>query len=414
MKIRHLSLTNFRNFIRLESDFSSGPTIVFGSNGQGKTSLLEAVNYLTSASSPHATNERQLINFLALEQQPPVCRIVAEIDASGRPQRIEIRLFIEGSTANGNGRLRKEILINGIKRRVRDLSGVFNAVLFLPQDMEIVEGSPSIRRRFLDASISQADPLYAAAISDYAKVLTNRNALLKQIQENSASTDELTYWDEQLCDLASEIIRSRTLALSELEQLALPLHSRLTRAQETLRLDYLPAYDPIRPRGGQMDLPMDERFDRSGFTRAQLRAGMLEELELTRREEVARGMTTIGPHRDDIQMLVNGVDLRAYGSRGQNRTAILSLKLAEIQWLEMRTQEKPVLLLDEVLAELDLHRRMDLLSTVEIAPQSLLTAADLEMFPEGFRTRARMWKIEAGRIHPNPPASDSEENQSEK
>jgi DNA replication and repair protein RecF len=112
-------------------------------------------------------------------------------------------------------------------------------------------------------------------------------------------------------------------------------------------------------------------------------------------------------------MLVNGVDLRAYGSRGQNRTAILSLKLAEIQWLEMRTQEKPVLLLDEVLAELDLHRRMDLLSTVEIAPQSLLTAADLEMFPEVFRTRARLWKIEAGRIHPNPPARDSEENQSE-
>ena len=319
-----------------------------------------------------------------------------------------MRLFIEASGTNSGGRFRKEVLINGIKRRVRDLSGVFNAVLFLPQDMEIVEGPPSTRRRYLDASLSQADPVYSAAIGDYGKVLTNRNALLKQIQETSASQDELTYWDEQLCELAAEIIRGRTLAISELEQLASPLHSRLTRSQENLRLDYIPGYDPIRPKNGQLDLPLDERIDRSGITRGQLKAGMLAELKANRREEVARGMTTIGPHRDDIQLMMNGVDLRSYGSRGQNRTAILSLKLAEIQWLEMRTKEIPVLLLDEVLAELDLHRRMDLLATVETAPQSLLTAADLDMFPEGFRSRARVWMIDAGQIHLEDPPTPSE------
>jgi DNA replication and repair protein RecF len=165
MQLTHLSLTNFRNFVRLETDVAPGPTLLFGDNAQGKTSLLEAIYYLTAASSPHTTSDRQLINFLALREPAPFARIVAEIQRGDRLGRIEIRLTVEAEASSPDGRLKKEILINGVKRRISDLAGAFNAVLFLPQDLKVVEGSPSDRRRHLDATLSQADPVYTDSLS---------------------------------------------------------------------------------------------------------------------------------------------------------------------------------------------------------------------------------------------------------
>ncbi len=398
MRLTHLSLTNFRNFVRLEAAFPAGPTLVVGANAQGKTSLLEAIYYLTGAHSPHTTSDRQLINFLALREPTPFARLVGEVRRGERLNRIEIRVVLEPEGPLGAGRLRKEVLVNGVKRRVRDLAGGFNAVLFLPQDVAVVEGSPGMRRRYLDAALSQADPTYAATLAEYARVLAQRNALLKRLQERRGGEGQLDFWDERLCTLAAALIRARALALHELEALAADLHRQLTGDGERLRLVYLPAFDPLSRPEGQLDLPLETAVDRTGIGLGEIEEGMLEALARSRREEIAQGATLIGPHRDDLRLLANGLDLRLYGSRGQNRTAMLALKLAEVEWLRRRSGEAPVLLLDEVLAELDTARREQVLARVFEVEQAVLTAADLEMFAPDFRARATLWQVEAGKV----------------
>jgi len=402
MQLTHLSLTNFRNFVRLETGAEPGATLLFGANAQGKTSLLEAVYYLTSASSPHTSSDRQLINFLALKEPTPYARIVAEFRRAERLGRIEIRLSVEPDTTSFDGRLKKEVLINGVKRKVGELAGAFNAVLFLPQDLKVVEGSPGDRRRHLDATLSQADPLYAESLGRYVRLLSQRNALLKQISERGSRAAELSYWDEQLTEQAATLIRSRALALRELEAGAGPVHGELTRGQERLRLIYQPGYDPLPQPPGQMGLKIDTLVDRTGLSRDDIQQGMLEALEQGRQEELARGVTLIGPHRDDVRFQINALDLHTYGSRGQIRTAMLALKLAEVGWLKQRTGEWPVLLLDEVLAELDRARREDLLTRILQAQQAILTSADLEMFSSEFLAGATVWQVSAGHLTPRP------------
>lgn len=397
MYLTHLSLTNFRNFARLESDLQPGTTVLFGANAQGKTSLLEAAYYLTSASSPHTTTDRQLINFLAAGEESPFARIVGEVQHNSRLSRIEIRILVEADGSGGT-RLRKEVLVNGVKKRTGDLPGQFNAILFLPQDLGVIEGPPGNRRRHLDEALIQADAPYARALADYGKVLTQRNALLKQISERTSQVDELAFWDDRLTQHGANLIRARALAINELELTAAPIHQDLTRGGERLRLVYRPSFDPLPAPQGQMGLALDTPVDRSGVSEAEIQPRFQEALQAHRREEIARGVTTIGPHRDDLQFLVNGIDLHHYGSRGQIRTAMLAVKLAEVDWLRKRTGEWPVLLLDEVLAELDANRRQDVLGRVLQAQQAILTSADLGMFDERFLAQSNVWEIEAGRV----------------
>ena len=406
MYLTHLSLTNFRNFVRLESDLQPGATVLFGANAQGKTSLLEAAYYLTSAASPHTSTDRQLINFLAADQPSPFARIVGEVRHNGRLSRIELRIVVEPD-GNGGTRLRKEALVNGVKKRTGDLPGQFNAILFLPQDLGVIEGSPGHRRRHLDDAMIQADSLYTRTLTDYGKVLTQRNALLKQINERTSQIDELAFWDERLAQYGAGVIRARVLAINELELAAAPIHQELTRGRERLRLVYQPSFDPLPSPEGQMDLALDTPVDRSGVSHAEIQARFQDALRALRREEVARGVTTIGPHRDDLRFLVNGIDLHHYGSRGQTRTAMLAVKLAEVDWLRKRTGEWPVLLLDEVLAELDAARRQDVLGRVLQAQQAILTSADLAMFDENFLAQSNVWEVEAGQlsVRSAPPAA---------
>jgi DNA replication and repair protein RecF len=412
MRLTHLSLTNFRNFIRLDTELPGGSTLLVGANAQGKTSLLEAIYYLTGATSPHAASDRQLVNFLALREAMPFARLVAEFQRSDRLHRIEIRIVPETGSHLDEARPRKEILINGVRRRLRDLAGGFNAVLFLPQDLGTIEGSPSQRRRHLDSVLSQADSAYAQTASDYGRVLTQRNALLKQLQErNDAATsrngparqdDQLPFWDDQLTELGAALMRARGLALAELDRLAMPIHHDLSRGLESLRLEYLPAFDPLPGPEGQIELPHQTRPDRSAIPVARLRDGLHAALVANREEEISRGMTLLGPHRDDFCLRVDGIDLGTYGSRGQCRTAMLALKLAEVQWIRQRTGEWPVLLLDEVLAELDPDRREALLDLVRASEQAILTAADLDMFTPTFRKAATLWRVQAGTLLPHP------------
>ncbi|MEK7312625.1 MAG: DNA replication and repair protein RecF, partial [Chloroflexota bacterium] len=213
MRVAHLSLTNFRNYTRLEADLPAGPLILVGRNAQGKTSLLESIYYLATASSPHATTDKQLIHWLALRTDPrPFLKIVAEVHTAHEIRRVDIRIEVEDALAGAarEQRLKKTVLVNGLKRRTGDLHGAVNVVLFLPQDMALVEGAPSDRRRYLDSTLCQIDPVYALALGEYQKILTQRNALLKQLQDrNGNGAAELEFWDGELCRHGATLIAAR-------------------------------------------------------------------------------------------------------------------------------------------------------------------------------------------------------------
>lgn len=400
MLIKHLSLTQFRMFKQLDAEFTRGTTILVGSNAQGKTSILEAIYYLTGANGVQATHDRELINLDSLQEENPFARIVAEVESHSREQSIEIRLALQTIGSQNHHRLRKDVLVNGVKRRVSELAGIFNAVLFLPRDISVVEGSPGNRRNFLDASLSQAIPSYANSLSEYRKVISQRNALLKQLRDHRGKPKQLDFWDQRMCEHGSLIMAERAGALNELGVFASQIHAELSRHQEQLELLYLPKYDPTREGDDQIRMPIGSDVPKTTFDRQTLIDGLSNKLQAIRSHEIQRGVSILGPHRDDFQFCVNGVDLGTYGSRGQNRTALLALKLAEIQWLKDRTGEWPVLLLDEVLSELDVERRSDLLERLKSAPQSLLTAADPDMFLQRFLRSATIWKVAGGQLTP--------------
>ena len=407
MQLSHLSLTNFRNFARLDIDVPGGPILLVGGNAQGKTSLLEAVYYFATFTSFHATHDRQLVSFFAEQEPLVVSRLSADfryigdetppVSSRGGSQRLEVRLICERDDY-GSARLRKEILLNGVGRKVSEAIGAFNAVLFLPQMLRIVEGSPEERRRYLNLSLGQVIPRYTADLLDYNRVVSQRNALLKLLNERGGDPGQLSYWDEELAELAARIMFARIQAIHEIERLAARVHRELTRGMEVLRLDYQPAYDPMPAAPLQYALPLNTPLDRSGQSIEQLRRGFLERLGQVRSEEIQRGVTTIGPHRDEMRFLSNGIDLGIYGSRGQGRSAVLSFKLAEVTWMKQKTGQMPVLLLDEVLAELDPVRREDLLTRLLDSEQALLTTTDLDSFSAEYLRSTRIWQINSGQL----------------
>ncbi len=403
MFLKRLSLTNFRNYARLDVDVPTGSVLLVGDNAQGKTSLLEAVYFLATFVSFQADSDRQLINFIAGREPLAVARIVAdfqrqELDHTSRDHRLEVRIIQEANGINGGSRVRKEVLLDGVERKISEAVGVFNAVLFQPQTLRIIEGAPEDRRRYLNLTLAQAVPRYTAALTDYNRAITQRNALLKLLNERGGDPNQLTYWDELLASSGASLIYARIQAIKGLERLAARIHSQLTQGAEVLRLSYLPAYDPLPKPERQYALPIDAPLDRSGIPLEKIQQGFFESLERLHSEEIARGVTTIGPHRDELRFLANGIDLGVYGSRGQSRTAILALKLAEVAWLKEETGQWPVLLLDEVLAELDVQRRTDLLERLADIEQAMLTTADLEAFSKDFIRQATLWRIYAGQL----------------
>ena len=400
MYLTHLSLTNFRSFTRLDMDVPRRTLLLVGDNAQGKTSILEAIYFLATHASFHAQNDRQLINFLAAREPLAVARLVADFRSGDRQRHLEVRLIQEstGGSAASSPRLRKEILLDGIKRTMHEALGQFTAVIFLPQMTRIIEGGPDDRRRYLNLALSQVVPGYSQALSEYGQAITQRNALLKQLGERGGDPEQLVYWDTLLAERGALLIHARIAAMQEMEQLAARIHHRLTNTQEVLRLVYLPSYDPVPQASGQFALPLQAPVKRTGYSQERIRQGFLQRLADIRREEVARGITTIGPHRDELRFLSNDIDLGDYGSRGQVRTALLSLKLAEVTWIKNRTGEWPVLLLDETLAELDTQRRSDLQNYLMEYEQSLLTTTDLNLFEPGFANTSTVWQVEQGMV----------------
>ncbi|MEZ4668760.1 MAG: DNA replication/repair protein RecF [Anaerolineae bacterium] len=399
MHVEHLSLTNFRNYARLEISLPANrPVILHGDNAQGKTSLLEAIYYLTASRSPHTTSDRQLIHWRVEDDPLPFAHLAAEIEGKGGSfNRVEMALVLE-RTPDGGQRFKKTIRVNGAERRVMDLVGLVAVVLFLPQDLLLVEGSPSDRRHFMDSTLSQVDGNYVQALNTYEKILPQRNALLKRIAEGHASTEELPYWDDQLVTAGSVLIAARQRFLRDLENSAQQTHLELTGRDEVLTLNYQPGFRPTAEGDGQLSFDMLGLDLHRDLTPEQIAPQFAEQLENERQVSIDRGITLCGPHRDELRLLINNRDAGLYGSRGQARTTVLALKLAELEWMRGRIGEWPILLLDEVVAELDSRRRKYLLDRIGGATQTLLTTAELEVFPASFLQRATIWEVTDGQI----------------
>ncbi len=377
--------------------------LLVGENAQGKTTLLEAINFLSTFTSFHASSDRQLINFSVPEEKITVGRIIGEFTRRDGSHRIEVRLIQESNGVNGSSRFRKEVLLDGVKRKINEVVGRFNAVIFLPQMARIIEEGPAERRRYLDILISQVSPRYVQHLSDYSQTLSQRNALLKQLGETGGDPGQLAVWDGMLARYGAFIMIERIQTIREMEEEAKRIHYDLTHGQEVLRVDYQPAYEPLSLPDGQMALPVSAVADRSGISLEEIEKGLVNALKDRQREEIARGLTTIGPHRDEMRFLSNHIDLGDYGSRGQGRTALLALKLAEVNWLNQRTGEWPVLLLDEIMSEMDVQRRADLLDSLSQCDQAILTSADLSMFEQSFVKTHPVWRVTGGVVKKEEP-----------
>jgi DNA replication and repair protein RecF len=397
MHIEHLSLTNFRNYARLELSLPKRAIVLYGDNAQGKTSLLEALYYLATSRSPYTSSDRQLIHWRTEHDPIPFARLTAEIsNQQSSLQRLEVTLMLDNSS--GIQRFKKTIKLNGVEKRVMDIVGLLTVVLFLPRDLALIEGSPSDRRRFMDTTLTQINRDYVEALDNYEKILPQRNALLRRIAERRSSIAELAYWDEQLSQSGAVIISERQKFLRELETRAQENHHALTGDKETLTLQYQPSFLPTVEGDGQLSFALQGLDLHRELSADNIKPQLLEQLETEQRESIARGVTLSGPHRDELRLMINGRDCGLYGSRGQARTAVMALKLAELDWMRHHLGEYPILLLDEVVAELDSKRRAFLLNRLAGDMQMLVTTTELEIFTKDFLDSANMLQIVEGQI----------------
>lgn len=416
MHICHLELINYRNYARLELDLTARIHLFQGDNAQGKTNLLEAIYYLATTRSPLASQDRELIRWESLQDEViPNAQLALCFVRAGEENSIEASLVQEPSEGNGaNGTVfRRQLRYNGVNRRAMDIVGKLNVVLFLPEDIILVSGSPGDRRRYLDVTLCQLDELYCRSLARYNRVVTQRNALLRQIRERASRPKELAYWDGQVAHLGAYVMARRMWAIARLSRDTSEIQSALTGAVERLELRYEhtleagPAIEPIEAAlydptlAWRTGVPEGEALD-------LLEEQIKDALRRCQQEEIARGVTISGPHRDDMRFIINGFDATIYGSRGQQRTAALALKLAEVSLMQRLVGEMPVLLLDDVLSELDRRRGQYLLEAIGQAEQVLVTTTNMEGFGSAFLERAQLWQVQAGAVQPHPQTSDDE------
>jgi len=362
--------------------------LINGRNAQGKTSLLEAAYFGATFTSFLTSQDSQVINFNALQDEVPVTRIVADLVKDEKKHRLEIRLILQRNPGeNGNGRVRKEILIDGVKKSAAQAIGTLNAVVFIPQMTRMLENGPEERRRYLNLIICQVVPGYAQHLSRYANAVTRRNALLKLLNERGGDPGQLEYWDQQLSEHGAYLIHGRRESVEYLQRFAESIHSDLTAGDEKIKLSFLPSL------GSQVNPTIvdDQNVE-------ELQNTLLHALTHRHQQDIGRGVTSVGPHRDDLQIFINDLNLADFGSRGQVRTALQSLKLAEVDWMQAQTGTSPILLLDETLAELDSPRRHDLLRKLATIDQALLTTTDLDLFDPEFLRNYRQWEVLEGKV----------------
>lgn len=345
--------------------------VLHGDNAQGKTNFLEAIYVLSTGKSHRANLERELINWSSVGEGNAVTRLVAQVQKNSGDLRVE--MAISAPHHASDVRVQKRIKINGVPRRAIDLVGQVNVVLFSSRDIDLVAGAPSQRRRYLDAANSQINSKYLRTLQQYNKVLMQRNHLLRLIGERRADESQLDFWDRELIEHGAFIVDERRLMVDELSELGRPIHHEISSGED-LKITYMPNVDT-------------ERFK--------------DQIRSMRGREIARGMSLVGPHRDDIEFTVGEVNMGIFGSRGQQRTVALSMRLAEARYLNAKVNDEPVLLLDDVLSELDAMRRHHLLDSIDSYQQVVFTTTDLGQFAPDFSTKAALFEVSAGSIAPS-------------
>ncbi|HHW14304.1 MAG TPA: DNA replication/repair protein RecF, partial [Firmicutes bacterium] len=368
--------------------------LLVGENAQGKSNLLEAVYLLATGRSYRGAAEGELTRWGA-----------AGFGVRGVVRRTYGEVVLEVSYQIDR---RKRVRVNGADvRRLSELFGYLTAVIFSPEDLQLVKGAPVHRRRFLDLELAQIDPAYRQDLIDYHQVLSQRNNLLKGA---SPAPGELAVWEEQLAAVGARIQARRSRAAAVLSRLAAEVHRRITGGREELRLTYLAAVGP-----GAVRIPVvGEGGGAAEWPAAEFRQRLTEELARVRPAELRRGMTLLGPHRDDLLLEIDGSLARSFASQGQQRTAALALKLGELEFMQAETGEYPLLLLDDVLSELDEGRRRFLLQAAGERTQLFVTTTSLRSLPPGEIQRAALFSVRQGKITPGgeplstakPPAEE--------
>lgn len=339
MYIESIQLKNFRNYEFLEMEFDKGTNILYGDNAQGKTNILEAV-YLCGTSKSHkGSKDKEIIRFH--EDESHIRMMIRKDEMS-----YKIDMHLKKNKAKG-------VAINGLPiKKARELLGVVNLVFFSPEDLNIIKNGPSERRRFLDLELCQLDTIYLTDLANYNHIVNQRNKLLKDMSLNSRLRDTLDVWDMQMVHYGKAIIEKRKAFVEELNEIVHEIHRNLTGGIEQIDVVYEPN-------------TQSENFE--------------EMLFRNRERDFRMKMTSTGPHRDDLCVMINGIDIRKYGSQGQQRTAALSLKLSEIYLVKRRIKDTPVLLLDDVLSELDSSRQTYLLDSIHDI-QTMITCTGLDDF----------------------------------
>jgi DNA replication and repair protein RecF len=414
MYCQHISLANFRNYVRLELDLPPGLSLFIGGNAQGKSNLLEAVYYLSTAKSHRATAEREVINWLAMAETQPFARVAGRVHREGSVLDIEIVLVGRQDTAapkewpqweqlgefnNHDLSVQKRFKVNGMAKRAVEIPGLVNAVMFCPPDLEIVNGAPAFRRRYLDVTLSQIDSRYCRCLQRYNKVLVQRNHLLRRLRDRPGSLDQLVFWNRELVASGAYLALARDKTVRALDEYAHDIHGQLTGKAERLRMTYDCSVGWNR---GQLSLPILETSQPAAEAEleARIASAFAAQLQRQQKKELSMGMSLVGPHRDDLTFRVNGVDMNVYGSRGQQRTVALSLRLAQLRLMEDVARGKPLLLLDDVLSELDEPRRHWLREALDSGHQVLITATDTSHFPADFLAKTSVFTIQEGAVVP--------------
>ena len=385
MRLSRLRLSNFRNLVEVDLEIPAGISVYFGHNAQGKTALVEAVYLLAIARSFRAENERELVNFAAARDGELALvegLVEGDDDASSR-HRVIVGFRVSASNAAGGPgyRVSKDIRVDRVRRTAGGLVGLVHAVLFSALDIELVQGPPSARRRFLDILISQADPVYLKTLQRYQQVLRQRNRLLRLRREGRAAPDEMEFWDGELVKEGAWLTWRRHEVMDVLTPACIRHHRDLSGPGEVLELRYRPS----------VSLPDDA----DGMA-----ASYHEALRAVAPRERATAATAAGPHRDDFAIVVNGADMGAFASRGQARTLALALRLAEAETLSAVRGVRPLLLLDDALSEMDVARRRRVLEKASRYPQVLITTTDPEQVSDFFGASASYFRVAGGKVTP--------------
>lgn len=357
MIIKSLELMNFRNYDFLDLKFSEGTNILYGDNAQGKTNVLEAI-YLSATTKSHkGSKDKDIVNFDSEESH-----IRTYVEKQGVEYKVDIHLRKSKS---------KGIAIDGQKiKKAADLLGLLNVVFFSPEDLSIIKNGPAERRRFVDMELCQLDNFYLYNLNHYNKIVNQRNKLLKDMYFNPELKETLNIWDSQLVSFGSKIIERRRIFVEQLNEIIYGIHKKLSGEREEILIKYEP------------DVEIDD------FARM---------MKSSQEKDIRLKQTSIGPHRDDFCFLVDNIDIRKFGSQGQQRTAALSLKLSEIELVKKITKDTPILLLDDVLSELDSNRQNYLLGSIGDI-QTIITCTGLDEFVNNRFEIDKVFRIVKGSV----------------